>query len=692
MNRINLGSKSLRMVFIGSTVLLSVVLLGILTALNIRQLYTVMEESVENMVQDRTAFIAEEFDHRLTTVSSKTKSLAHLLSSMPEYNVDVAFAYMQEFIKSDDIIFGSGLWYAPNAYPNANGDKWFGPYWYKENNSIVLTMDYSNEEYNYPSYNWYKESIKGGDIVFWDVPAYDPVTDTSMMTSSIAIKHNGKIDGVITVDIGIKELEEYIQNIKIGENGYAFLVASTGQLVAYKDKELNMKDSIAESADKEMAEAGKAILAADDKEKAAVFTTSAFGEDSFVATQPIGNSGLRIVCVAPKSDYMGPIYQSMMIGIIISLAVIIILCVVVWKIFDKRINEPLNHLMDNAHRMAEGDLTVDIKVENEDEIGELAKSIRTMADSIRSIISDVNNMSQQVSAASEELFATSDQSAAGMKEIAEAVSDVSVGAGRQEQHVMESVNSIEDISDNIIGVNNMVKTTMSATDSSMAAMNENRASMNEANNQMKKINTRIMDAQDAIVKLGEHSTEIGEIVETISSIASQTNLLALNAAIEAARAGEQGRGFAVVAEEVRKLAEQSQEAAERVAVLINTSTDYTNKAVNQMNSSIHEVERGTEAIGRTTELFENLVEHVRQVADGMNNVSKRMVSIESGNSRVLSTSEDLRNIAKETSSEAQRISETVVHQQQSQADVAAASEELATLAQDLQKIITKFKV
>ena len=132
------------------------------------------------------------------------------------------------------------------------------------------------------------------------------------------------------------------------------------------------------------------------------------------------------------------------------------------------------------------------------------------------------------------------------------------------------------------------------------------------------------------------------------------------------------------------MAEQSQEAAERVAELIHTSSEYAAKALAGMKSSTTEVVRGTAAINHTGELFSQLVEHIKQVSEGMDNVCSKMNEIFRGNQGVLHTSEDLKHIAEETATEAENISVSVRSQQNSQADITSASQSLAGLAQDLQ--------
>lgn len=142
-----LFTSSIRAVFIGSIVVLSTVLLGFLTFANVHQLYSNMETDVTEMLMARGEGISQQFDKRLAQVAGKTDALAMNLSSMKNYDMEFASSLVQQLVKSDDIIYGSGIWFAPNAYPG--GEKWFGPYFSKEaDGSVKLIMDYSNEEYN----------------------------------------------------------------------------------------------------------------------------------------------------------------------------------------------------------------------------------------------------------------------------------------------------------------------------------------------------------------------------------------------------------------------------------------------------------------------------------------------------------------------------------------------------------------
>ncbi len=190
----------------------------------------------------------------------------------------------------------------------------------------------------------------------------------------------------------------------------------------------------------------------------------------------------------------------------------------------------------------------------------------------------------------------------------------------------------------------------------------------------------------------ENTKKIGEVVGIIKGIADQTNLLALNAAIEAARAGEQGRGFAVVAEEVRKLAEQSQEAAKQIAVLIGDIQNKTDSAVQAMSEGTQEVQKGFEVVRHAGIAFKDIDSHIHDVAilakeaaEGLNRLA-----VESKNVR--EAMQETSQISGDIASQSQTISAATEEQSASMEEIAASSGHLAKLAEELQSAVAKFKV
>jgi len=218
------------------------------------------------------------------------------------------------------------------------------------------------------------------------------------------------------------------------------------------------------------------------------------------------------------------------------------------------------------------------------------------------------------------------------------------------------------------------------------------SSISRAVQQMGLIEQTVNTSSQVVTQLGERSKGIGQIIDTISGIAGQTNLLALNAAIEAARAGEQGRGFAVVAEEVRKLAEQSQEATKQIAALIGEIQGDTIKAVSAMNNGTREVTLGAEVINESGSAFREIAELVTQVSDQVAVISSDMQHMDKGSQEIVSSVKVIDELSKKTAAEAETASATTEEQSASVEEIASSSQNLANMAQKLQEMVTHFRI
>ena len=209
---------------------------------------------------------------------------------------------------------------------------------------------------------------------------------------------------------------------------------------------------------------------------------------------------------------------------------------------------------------------------------------------------------------------------------------------------------------------------------------------------MAHIEDSVTNSAQVVTKLGERSKEIGQIVDTISGIAAQTNLLALNAAIEAARAGEQGRGFAVVADEVRKLAEQSQDAAKQISELISEIQGETDKAVRAMAEGTEEVKIGATVVNTAGATFEEIAQVVTDVAEQVREISAVMQELAGSSQQIVLSVREINKLCQDSSGEAQSVSAATEEQTASMEEIASASQSLSRLAQDLQTEISKFRI
>ena len=376
-------------------------------------------------------------------------------------------------------------------------------------------------------------------------------------------------------------------------------------------------------------------------------------------------------------------------GLII--VVLLGVAMVAWYI-SRKISTPILELSSIVREIATGDLRKTLHVDAKDEIGELGKAVNVMTRDLRSLIKDLAISAEQLAASSEELTASAEQSAQASNQVAGSIVEVAEGADIQLQAadkakmIMESLSSgIKEIADNTI-------TIVQTTEKASAAAQQGGNAIMDAKNQMTCIENSVKNSSRVVASLGERSKEIGQIVNAISGIAGQTNLLALNAAIEAARAGEQGRGFAVVADEVRKLAEQSQEAAKQISTLITAIQVDTASAVTAMSDETQQVKYGTEVVDKAGQTFDEIVNLVQQMSTQIRDVSGEIKQMTASNQSMVLLVNEIDNISKNTADQTQNVSSATEEQSASTQEIASSSHALSKMAGQIQSAISKFKV
>ncbi|MBP2636416.1 MAG: hypothetical protein H6Q72_2323 [Firmicutes bacterium] len=358
----------------------------------------------------------------------------------------------------------------------------------------------------------------------------------------------------------------------------------------------------------------------------------------------------------------------------------------------KGITTPIGRLVEGVGKVAAGDLTQRVAITSGDEIGVLAGHFNAMVDHLKALVRQVSAIAENLSASSQELTASAEQTAQAANQVAITITEVANGAEQQLKAVDNTASVVEQMSTGMqqiaVNINTAADTSKKSTGSAQAGS----SAVEKAMNQMKLIENTVTNSAQVVTTLGERSKEIGQIVDTISGIAGQTNLLALNAAIEAARAGEQGRGFAVVADEVRKLAEQSNDAAKQIAELIAIIQQDTDGAVVAMAEGTKEVRIGTEVVndaGHTfKEIFQSITEVTTQIG-GISDVIRQMVT---GSQKIVDSVHDINVISKEAAGQTQTVSAASEEQSATMEEIASSSQALAKMAEELTIAVSKFKI
>ncbi|MFN8202905.1 MAG: methyl-accepting chemotaxis protein [Solirubrobacteraceae bacterium] len=355
------------------------------------------------------------------------------------------------------------------------------------------------------------------------------------------------------------------------------------------------------------------------------------------------------------------------------------------------VNDCIGSLRDNCvtglrggiQALAGGDLTREVvpvtkPIERitRDEIGDVAGAVNQVREqtvatieaynetrsALAAMISQVNTTAGHVSSASQQVASTSEESGRAVTEIATAVSEVATGAERQ-------VRMIE-------GARSAALETAGAADQARDVANAGAQAAEEATSAMAAVRENSAEVTVAMQSLATKSQEIGSIVATITGIAEQTNLLALNAAIEAARAGEQGRGFAVVAEEVRKLAEESQEAAASIGSLASAIDGETNRAVEVVEAGAHRSDEGAAIVARAKESFEAIAASVRDVSARVSEIAEATTEVAA--------------VAEQSSASTEQVSASTQETSASTQQIAASAQELARSAEELEQLVSRF--
>ena len=525
---------------------------------------------------------------------------------------------------------------------------------------LIMSDDYISEKgWDMKSRPWYAATELGHTML--TEPYVDVNTGGMVLTISTPVYNStGKLLGVAGMDIALDDIVNTVSQYKIGESGFVALLSSDGMFIYHPTSE-SIGTYISDM------DASKELVDAVLNKQHTFLKYNVNGDPKFGCVATVGNTGYVVISCIESAEYYQSIVMigAMLLGVFAIGIVIIILNI---RKTATKITKPLEMLNDTAQQLAEGNLQVELNVESDDEIGELADSIGKTVTRLKEYINYIDeiayvlgrmadgklvnelkysydgefrkvkdalvNISESMIDVMQNINGSAQQVGAGSDELAKAAQSLAEGAESQ------SV-AVEELLATAVAVAEQVEENKNDAEMSAIHTNEVTAMMEVSQEQMDRMRGAMNNIQEA-------SNKVVGIIKTIEDIADQTNLLSLNASIEAARAGEVGRGFAVVAGEIGNLANESARAVNTTRDLINVSLEEIRKGnalvddvVNSLSQAVEKVEEVNGMIQKTAENAVMQMESMNQIKHGVQEMSQGIQDNSAMAEETSATSEEL---------------------------------------------------
>ena len=518
---------------------LAIILGGVIVeVLSFRASLVHLDQQVEKNLQSTAA----SYNQYVTDwLKSKERSLTSISSDVDSDQVKNQLIQAKNSADFDNVFL---------AYPDGSQ---------QNANDAILAPDNNDPRI----WGWYRNAKANPGEVYMDNPTVASATGANVVSLGRAITLHGQMV-VLGADMQITDILNTMKQVILPGDGYMFIANAQGNVFAHSDTSL-LNQSVS-----------KLGLSYDDIKHSATsqrdIRTTVNGEDVVLYARPIKGTRLHSVIVVDRDSLVDPLFAGLWKQIFATL-IVVVLCAVLFNLLCNALLKPLKNVSKALAQIADGngDLTLRIKVEHQDEIGELANNFNHFVGSLQQLISNIRHQAEQLS----------EQADQGSKRAHDTASELAM----QQQEITLVATAVTEMASATQEIAAHAEQTARASQDSTESTHQGYELVANSRQSITELASEVQRASGVIAELDKHSQEISNVLNSIQEIAEQTNLLALNAAIEAARAGEQGRGFAVVADEVRILSQRTHSSTDVINKTITTLQRSTAQAVAIMQNS-----------------------------------------------------------------------------------------------------------